>query len=79
MSLATLLAIGTALRPVAPMSGFIFFLEIKLYTLTAMIPPNIDIAKAINPPTMVLFPLSNYRITAYLPVAPTKAQTGQQS
>ena len=46
ISLDTLDAIGTALKPVAPISGFIFFLVNKLKILTAKIPPKTDKTKA---------------------------------
>ena len=42
ISLDTLDAIGTALKPVAPISGFIFFLVNKLKILTAKIPPKTE-------------------------------------
>ena len=53
MSFATLLAIGTALNPVAPINGFIFFFVVRLNILTAKIPPIIDIMKANNPPIII--------------------------
>ena len=53
ISLDTLDAIGTALKPVAPISGFIFFLVNKLKILTAKIPPKTDKTKAIKPPTII--------------------------
>jgi hypothetical protein len=41
---------GTALNPVASMSGFIFRLDKRLQTLTMHIPDAMDKAKARNPP-----------------------------
>ena len=40
---------GTALKPVAPISGLIFFLVNKLKILTKKIPPAIDKANAKKP------------------------------
>ena len=42
ISFATREAMGTALKPVAPISGLIFFLVNKLKILTKKIPPAID-------------------------------------
>ena len=54
ISFATREAIGTALSPVAPINGFIFFLVKRLWILTNKIPPKIEIANARNPPTIIM-------------------------
>ena len=51
--MATREAIGTALNPVAPISGLIFFLVNRLNSFTKKIPPAIDKAKARNPPITI--------------------------
>jgi pyruvate carboxylase subunit B len=62
---------GTALSPVAPTSGLIFFLDPLLYNLTVSIPPAIEIAKAKRPRTRIPI-VSHLRNTSAGIVAPTQ-------
>ena len=70
MSLATRLAIGTALSPVAPISGLIFFFVNRFTSFTKKIPPAIDKAKARNPPTTMPI-VVQFRKASLVIVAPT--------
>ena len=66
----TRLAMGTALRPVAPINGLIFFFENILTTFTPKIPPEMDRAKAKKPPiTMPI--VVQLRKASLVIVAPT--------
>lgn len=71
ISLATRDAIGTALSPVAPISGLIFFLVNRLIIFTKRIPPAIERANARNPPiTMPI--VVQFRNASEVIVAPTE-------
>src|SRR5665648_861439 len=70
ISLATREAIGTALSPVAPINGLIFFLVKRLWILTNMMPPKIEMANARNPPTIIIKVLKSRKTWAVM-VAPT--------
>ena len=63
-------AIGTALKPVAPINGLIFFVANRLYTFTAMMPPAIDIANATNPPITIRI-VCGFKNAFAVMVAPT--------
>ena len=61
---------GPALKPVAPISGLIFFLVNKLKILTKKIPPAIDKANAKKPPiTMPI--VVRFKNASVVMVAPT--------
>ena len=70
ISLHTRLAIGTALNPVAPISGLIFFLENRLNSFTKKIPPEMDKANARKPPTTMPI-VVQLRNASLVMVAPT--------
>ncbi len=69
-SLATRLAIGTALKPVAPISGLIFFLEKRFTNFTNKIPPVMERANARKPPTTMPI-VVQFRKASVVIVAPT--------
>ena len=71
ISLATRLAIGTALKPVAPISGLIFFFVKRLNILTNRIPPEIDSANARKPPITIPI-VVQFRKASVVMVAPTE-------
>ena len=70
ISFATREAIGTALKPVAPISGLIFFLVNKLKILTKKIPPAIDKANAKKPPITIPI-VVRFKNASVVMVAPT--------
>ena len=72
ISFATRLAIGTALSPVAPISGLIFFLEKRLNSFTKRIPPAILNAKARKPPTTIPI-VVQFKKASVVMVAPTES------
>ena len=61
---------GTALKPVAPISGLIFFLVNKLKILTKKIPPAIDKANAKKPPITIPI-VVRFKNASDVMVAPT--------
>ena len=68
--MATRLAIGTALKPVAPISGLIFFFEKRFTSFTKKIPPVIESANARNPPITIPIVVQLRNASAVI-VAPT--------
>ena len=60
----------TALKPVAPISGLIFFLVNKLKILTKKIPPAIDKANAKKPPITIPI-VVRFKNASVVMVAPT--------
>ena len=66
----TRLAIGTALSPVAPINGLIFFLLNKLNSFTKKIPPVMDNANARNPPITIPM-VVQFKKASLVMVAPT--------
>ena len=71
ISLATRLAIGTALKPQAPISGLIFFFVKRLNSFTKRIPPEIDNAKARKPPITIPI-VVQFKNASMVMVAPTE-------
>ena len=71
MSLATRLAIGTALKPVAPTNGLIFFLLKRLNNFTIKIPLAIDKANAKKPPITIPM-VVQFKKASTVMVAPTQ-------
>jgi hypothetical protein len=61
---------GTALRPVAPISGLIFFLLNRLNSFTKKIPPVMDNANARKPPITIPI-VVQFRNASLVIVAPT--------
>ena len=70
ISFATRLAIGTALNPVAPIRGLIFFLEKRFTSFTNKIPPVIERANARKPPITIPI-VVQFRKASVVIVAPT--------
>lgn len=71
MSLATRDAIGTALKPVAPISGFIFFFEKRFISLTRLMPPKIEKPNAKKPPATIPM-VVQFKNASTVIVAPTQ-------